>query len=204
MNKNYQKQLKKTEQLIASLPWKKEVFYANYLAQTYYFVSHSTRLLARSISHFGVDRDILYKRFVAHLKEENYHEKLASNDLKTLGYKTTDFPELSITKTFWESQFYKIDQSNGTSLLGYILYLEAIPVHSFGDVLENLPLNACKFIKVHTEEDPKHLDHVLEMIHQLSAKEQDEIWENFNQTAELYQLILLKIAENSQGGEIAA
>lgn len=74
MNKNYQKQLNNTELLINSLPWADENFYSNYLAQTYYFVCHSTRLLARSISHFGVDRDMLYKRFVAHLKEENYHE----------------------------------------------------------------------------------------------------------------------------------
>lgn len=197
MNKNYQGQLRKTELLIASLPWQDKAFYTNYLAQTYYFVSHSTRLLARSISHFGVDRDILYKRFVAHLKEENYHEKIAINDLSALGYRPDDFLELPITKAFWESQFYKIDQSKGTSLLGYILYLEAIPVYCFKGVLAKLPRGASKFAEVHMEEDPKHLEHVIEMIEKLSKDEQEEVWENFNQTAEIYQLMLLEMAKVS-------
>ncbi|MBC7537891.1 MAG: iron-containing redox enzyme family protein [Bacteriovorax sp.] len=198
MNKNYQKQLKNTELLIQSLPWEDKAFYSNYLAQTYYFVCHSTRLLARSISHFGVERDSLYRRFVAHLKEENYHERIAESDLLAMGMSPNDFEELAITKAFWESQYYKIDQTKGTSLLGYILYLEAIPVHCFKGILKYFPENANRFLKVHMEEDPKHLDHVLQVILELSVAEQDQIWDNYHQTAELYQQMLLKLADISR------
>lgn len=129
--------------------------------------------------------------------------KIAANDLLALGYKPTDFLELPITKAFWESQFYKIDQTKGTSLLGYILYLEAIPVHCFKDVLGKLPLKGSKFLQVHMEEDPKHLEHVLEIIENLSKVEQDEIWQNFEQTAEMYQLMMLEIAK-TEGRSVKA
>ena len=194
--KTYQEQLKKTEMLVESLPWGDRAFYSNYLAQTYYFVCHSTRLLARSVSHFGVDRNNLYQRFVAHIKEENYHERIAVNDLLAMGLTPENFEQLAITKAFWESQYYKIDQSKGTSLLGYIFYLEAIPVYSFKDVLKYLPENSCQFLKVHIEEDPRHLELALKTIQELSADEQHEIWDNFNQTAEIYQLMLQEIAKN--------
>ena len=198
MNNNYQKQLKATELLINTLPWHEEAFFCQFMAQTYFFVCHSTRLLARSLSHFGVDRDFLYKRFVAHLKEESYHEKIAVSDLAAFGFKPSDFEEFAITKAFWESQYYKIDHSKGTSLLGYILFLEAIPVYCFNGAIKNVPQKSYKFIKVHMEEDPAHLNHVLGLIEELSPTEQIEVWKNYHQTAELYQMMLSKIEEKTR------
>jgi len=198
MKKTYLNKLNETELLINSLPWKDQSFYAQFLAQTYYFVCHSTRLLARSISHFGVDRDNLYRRFATHLKEENYHEKIAVLDLKALGYSPSDFEELSITKAFWESQYYKIDQSKGTSLLGYILYLEAIPVNCFKEVYGSFPDKASRFLKLHMEEDPKHLEEAMQMISGQKIEDQEQIWANYCKTAEIYQLMLVKIAEISK------
>ncbi len=193
MNTNYQNQLKKTKEVIEAMPWENPVFYNLFLAQTYYFVSHSTRLLARSISHFGVDRDNLYRRFVAHLKEENYHERLVVNDLKNFALHPSDFPEMSITRAFWESQFFKIDQTKGVSLLGYILYLEAIPVHCFKEVHSLFPKQSKSFAKVHMEEDPAHLKSAISMIEEMNEHEQLQIWNNFNQTSELYQIMLCEI-----------
>jgi hypothetical protein len=193
MNTNYQNQLKQTKEVIDSMPWDNPLFYQLFLAQTYYFVSHSTRLLARSISHFGVDRDNLYRRFVAHLKEENYHERLVVNDLKSSAQHPTDFQELSITRAFWETQFYKIDQTKGISLLGYILYLEAIPVHCFKGVEGMFPKKSSSFAQVHMDEDPAHLQSAISMINEMNPDEQSEIWSNFHQTSELYQIMLCEI-----------
>lgn len=202
MKTQYEKQLKETTDLVNSLPWENEEFYKDFLAQTYHFVCHSTRLLARSISHFGVDRDDLYQRFVSHLKEENYHEKLALKDLEFLGEDISKYPECSFTKSFWQAQFYLIDQSRGTSLLGYILYLEAIAVHSFNGIYKSLSENysakACRFVKVHVEEDPEHLEHAIDMIEGLNEREQEEIWKNFYQSAEIYHSMLLRAQLSSK------
>lgn len=200
MKDQYKEQLNQTRSLINSLPWEKRDFYGNFLAQTYYFVCHSTRLLGRSLSYFGVDKDELYKRFVAHLKEENYHERIASNDLKAMDFQVEDFKQLSITKAFWETQYYKLDKSNGISLLGYILFLEAIAVHCFDHaydvVAREYNKNAINFIRVHTTEDPEHLEHALKLINELSDEERSIVWDNFYQTADLYHSILLSISNS--------
>lgn len=197
-----EKQLNESKKIIESMPWADEVFYSNFLAQTYFFVQHSTRLLALSISYFDVQRDHLYKRFVTHLKEENYHEKIALADLEHLKKSIDQFQENSFTRSFWETQFYKIQQSKGTSLLGYILYLEAIAVHCFDQVFKEVEQlygpKATRFIKVHVEEDPEHLDHAIELISTLNDKEREEIRINFTQSAQLYHAILLKELEKSQ------
>ena len=180
----------KAEQAILELPWQTKSFYGNFLAQTYYFVSHSTRLLARSMSHFQVDRDALFRRFLSHMSEEDNHEKIALSDLKKLGFNLEDFPEASLTKAFWQSQYYLCDTTKGTALLGYILFLEAIAVETYPKVVDDLyseyGKKSCQFLKVHVEEDPEHVLHAIEEIEKLSKKEQDDVWKNFAQTAEIY------------------
>ena len=208
MLEDYNKQLKETKDFVDTLAWEDASFYGNFLAQTYYFVAHSTRLLARSISHFDVSRDNLYSRFIEHLKEENYHERIAKADLESIGFKVSDFEELAITKAFTESQFYQIDQSKGTSLLGYILYLEAIAVHCFEDVYKRLdksyPQSGVKFVKVHMNEDPKHLENAIEQINGLGEKETQEIWKNFFQSAEIYHQMLISVEQGSAKIAISA
>lgn len=195
--KKLEKQLDLTRDFINTLPWENKAFYTHFLAQTYYFVCHSTRLLAKSLSHFGIDQDHLYKRFVVHIKEENYHERIAQADLDKLGLATSDFKELAITKAFWERQHYKIDQSKGVSLLGYILYLEAIATDCFDSAYEKMASKfggaSCNFIQVHVAEDKKHVLDAIELINSLSDPEKSIVWDNFYQTAELYHLLLSEV-----------
>ncbi len=201
MNIPYRNQLEQSKVFISSLPWDKRDFYANYLAQTYYFVCHSTRLLAKAISYFGVDRDRLYRRFTSHLVEEGHHEKLAERDIRNLSCDMRDFPELSTTKAFYESQYYKVEVTKGTGLLGYILYLEAISVYIYPEITYKLRQyygdKCCKFLKIHTEEDPGHVEKAIEEIHHLAPREQEEIWGNFIQTADLYHHILGEVRKDN-------
>lgn len=195
----FEKRLNKSKQIIDSLNWENKDFYANYLAQTYYFVCYSTRLLARSISTFSIEEENMYARFVEHIKEENYHEKIAKKDLDLLGYNIKGFEELSYTKTFWESQFFKIDKYGGYALLGYILYLEAVAVRCFDDVYKRLSKSygdkCTKFVKVHVAEDPSHVEHAKELINSMDTSRKAIIWENFYQTADIYEQILMQILE---------
>lgn len=190
------------EQVILDLPWKDREFYGNFLAQTYYFVCHSTRLLARSMSHFQTDREGLYRRFLSHMSEEDNHEKIALSDLKKLGFSLADFPESSYTRAFWQSQYYLADTSKGTALLGYILFLEAVAVESYPKLIEHLykfhGKKCCQFLKVHVEEDPDHVLHAIEEIQNLPEADKKEVWKNFEQTAKIYCEILKDASENKE------
>lgn len=201
MNNLFQEQLNYAKEFIPTLPWENERFYANFLAQTYYFVCHSTRLLGRSMSYFVHNQEDLYRRFKDHISEEDAHEKIALSDLKKLGYEIAQFPELAVTKSFYECQYFKIERSLGTALLGYILYLETVAVHAYPLVVDRLykkyDKKCCQFLKVHVEEDPDHVEKALLEISKLPSNQQSEIWQNFWQTSKLY-CQLLKDAQQEQ------
>src|SRR5262245_13457821 len=78
---------------VDSFPWAHREAYAAWLAQTYYYVSHSTRLLALAASRYTVADDAFHLRCLEHLREEKSHEKLATADLKALGKTAREYPE---------------------------------------------------------------------------------------------------------------
>ncbi len=187
---------------IENLPWTDKNFYSQFLKQTYFFVSHSTRLLARTMSLTPTKETKRYSRFVEHMTEEHNHEVIAWADLKGIGVDPNSLEELPTTKAFYGLQYYKADISSGISLLGYILFLEAIASRLGAPFMTRLKeahgVKGTRFLHVHTTEDPEHVEHALEQISLLSLNEQKIVWENFNDTAILYVNLLDEIAKNSQ------
>ena len=179
--------------------WENKTLYANYLAQTYYFVSHSTRLLATSAGRMDNDHEQLFRRFTKHITEEQSHERLAERDLRTLGYEPKDFKELGITKAFYQSQYFLIEHVTPYALLGYILMLETLGVkgcaHAYQRVEKTFGARAGSFLKVHAEEDPSHVEKAFQAINSLSASTQEIIWDSFEQTHQNYSTLLNRISE---------
>lgn len=132
----YKKQVNEIQSSIQNFPWENEKSYANFLAQTYYFVSHSTKLLQVSCDHFGERHKEQHERFKEHISEENGHEKIAEVDLKNLGYRVSDFVETSQTRFLYEPQYYKNEHISPLALLGYILFLEGISVEVYPEVYQ--------------------------------------------------------------------
>lgn len=171
--------------------------YADWLAQTYYFVCHSTALLGYALPH--LKNPALRHHFEHHMAEENKHELLAIKDLQRLGMDIKDYPEHASTQAFYHSQYYRIQFEGGTSLLGYILFLEGMAVdwgkniyHQVKDVHSGSTL----FIKVHADEDPHHLDGAIKTILALSLPEQEAIMRNFHYSAEIYQQIIQSLKKS--------
>lgn len=169
-----------------NLNWANREVYKEFVAQVYYFVSHSTRMLGLAMS--TTENEKYYDRLVDHIKEEDKHEKLALMDLKNLGGKIEEHPEAGITRAMWEAQFYKI-QKNPESLLGYILALELIAVRVYPTVRPKLekiygtkPIN---FIRVHSDEDPDHVEKALAQLNTLTGKSRSLAIENFDQTCDV-------------------
>jgi uncharacterized ferritin-like protein (DUF455 family) len=182
--------------------WKGKNTYANFLAQTFYFVSHSTRLLALAASRFPMEQDQFFKRFTAHIGEEKNHERIALTDLKHLGCQLEQFPEMPETRAFYEAQYYKIEHLGPTALLGYILFLEAIAVESGPRIYQKVVgvhgEKAAHFLKVHIEEDQSHVGQAIAVIEQVSPRERQIIQQNLVQSAALYHHMMIGLERKAQ------
>jgi len=190
---------------ILNFDWTDESFYNDWLAQTYYFVRHSTKLLNLSACHLNHDQEGLYARFVEHISEELFHEKLVLQDLKRRKRKINEFSELTTTKNFYRSQYFMINQ-DPTSLLGYILFLEAIAITAGSRVAQITEQHhgVSSFLRVHVEEDVDHIEKAFEAIKSLDPKESEEAFTNFLDTAKSYVQILSEISSKTQRLKVAA
>lgn len=193
-----QAEIRKLAPTLKNCEWENPSIYGAFVAQTYYYVCHSTRLLGLAASHFQVGRDALHRRFAAHMAEEKSHERLALMDVKNLGFDITDFAELSETRAFYESQYYKIQYQGPTSLFGYILMLEVGAVQLgrliYEPALKSHGPKCTNFMRVHVEEDPDHVEKALEQIESLPKNELVHIETNLIQSAEMYAAMINKLA----------
>lgn len=189
--------MSESSSLCDSFPWEDQEAYAWWLSQTYYYVCHSTRLLAASAARFSREENRFHLRFTQHMREEKSHEFLASSDLKELDLDINDFPELPLTAAFYQSQYFRINYENPFSLLGYILFLEALAVTKGGSIFERVSKvhgdRACRFWKVHAEEDPDHLEEAFRQIESAPIEAMDSIESSLDFTANIYHRILAEI-----------
>lgn len=205
LQKTLDLELARAMEQIDSCDWNNKNFYADYMAQTFYYVRHSTRLLALAASRLSYeDQQTFHLRFIAHLREESNHEKLALNDLKYLGFKKEDLPEHSCTRLFYEPQYYKIEHQRPLALMGYILFLEALAQKACPKLVETLAEtygNRCAtFFHVHGEEDPAHVEAALKVISELDNIDLQQVIQNLSQTAYAYHCLLdeLKMKNSRQ------
>lgn len=191
---NYQNSVELMSQEFKNYPWDNKFAYAEFLAQTYYYVCHSTKLLFAAAVRFSPEDQSLYNRFIEHSGEENAHELLALGDLKKLGFDIKDFPELPQTRTMYEIQYHKIEHRDPVALMGYILALETMAANEIQDtrtkLLETYGRNCINFIRVHADEDPDHIEKAIEVVEGLRKSRLSVIDENLEQTAFCYSEML--------------
>ncbi|MFN3697689.1 MAG: iron-containing redox enzyme family protein [Pseudobdellovibrio sp.] len=146
--------------------WHDEQTYANWLAQSYYYVSWTTRQLALASARTkpGTE-DTLHWRFIEEAKEEKKHELLALKDLKALGYELSMFPELPHTAFFYQSLSYMIENEHPIAILGFSLTLEGFAAKkahlSYPKVLSSHGQEASTFMRLHCEVDVEHFSQAL-------------------------------------------
>lgn len=183
-----------------SIDWTDAGIYKQYLAQSYYYTSYSTRMLAAAAGASDRNSKGYYLRSLTHISEEQGHDAMAVADLKNLGGKIANYPELGITRALWQPQFYMISK-NPEQLLGYILALEKFAVGCFREfheiVLEAHGEKSSLFVKVHADDDPDHVDKAFEEIERCDAKSQEMIFANYEQTCQVFGLWLEELAKSS-------
>lgn len=147
-------------------PWEDKAKYVDWLAQSFFYVSWTTRQLALASAYTkpGVD-DAYHWRFIEEAKEEKKHELLALHDLKTFGYEPSHFSEYPHTSFFYQTLTYMIEHEHPMSIIGYSLTLEgfaALKSEAIYDrVLKAHGEVASTFLRVHCELDKDHFANAL-------------------------------------------
>jgi hypothetical protein len=184
-------------------PWTDRDAYCDWLAQTYYYVRHSTRLLAAAAARFACDElgDTLHHRFTRHMKEEHKHELLALRDLHVLESGIDAFAERPATRLLYEPQYFKIEHQSPVAVLGYILGLEGMSAGRGKWVLEEArrvhPARATTFLEVHAHDDEDHLQKGIAVVETLPASEAKWVEENLRQTAFAYNSMLDEVVRGA-------
>lgn len=203
MNEILNQEIQNTISILAKMKLENQALYANWLAQTYYFVRHSVRLLNLSAGLTPFELQFFHQRAQEHADEEKGHEILAVNDLKSLGYHPSDFKELAATQSLYQCQYYAIQNLHPLSFLGYVLFLETLPVVMGYDLVTQLQNlygpKAVSFVKVHAQEDPSHVQKLIEVINQLDQRTLSLIKRNLVLSSSLYQNMIRELLVESQG-----
>lgn len=179
---------------VETLQWDKPYVYAALMAQTYYYVRYSTRLLARTASALPTEDHQLFHRFTKHISEEKGHEILAKKDVEALDYKLEMFDEYPSTKAFYQTQFYTIDHVSPYAFFGYILCLEGLAVQKgqwlYQNVKNKYGPRAGQFLKEHSEVDQEHLKIAFDLVESLNLDQKKQVFENLDVSCYLYGRLL--------------
>ena len=183
------------------LDFKNESIYTQWLAQTYYFVRHSTRLLNLSAALTPFELQFFHLRANEHAHEEKSHEKLLEMDLKQLGYSISSFDEFPVTQCLYQSQYYAIQHTHPLSFLGYVALLETLPLKIGKQLLTEIePIyghKASSFLRVHSQEDEDHMESLLKVFEQLPSNILSTIQNNLILSGYLYSNLIIEIGSKA-------
>jgi Iron-containing redox enzyme len=179
-------------------PWDNESAYANWLAQTYHFVRHTTTMIAMSAARFGVHDRPGHYQMIHHLREESGHDLLLVKDLENLGWKIEQFPPLAETRLFYQNQYYMINHETPVSHAGYALMLEGLAAVVAPNIYPKLAKlygqDTCEFLHTHLTVDQEHYgDGTKELAH-LSPSQVESVLRNLEESSLLYTMILERAA----------
>jgi thiaminase len=171
-------------------PWDNKRAYAGFLAQTYFYVRHSTRLLTLAASRFSMDENELHRRFIQHSEEERGHEFMCQKDMARIGYELKTFNEQTATAAFYQRQYYLIEHVDPICFLGYIIFLEGLAVKAGqaikGRVQTEHTQKAGLFVSSHSEDDQEHIVNAFKALDGLASERMNLIRENMEMSAKLY------------------
>lgn len=190
-------EMAKTKEYMLGYPWEDPKAYAMWLAQTYYMVSHSTRLVALAGAYVKLGNESLHARFVDHSREERGHQAVCISDIQALGYQLNDFPKTFQAQAMYQIQYYWIQHQGAASFFGYTLSLECL-AEKFGPELASRVLKAhgpkaSKFLKLHSEDDQEHTQEAYRHLKNLSVEEAVVATENLILSAEIYRSMLIDL-----------
>ncbi|NCN40974.1 iron-containing redox enzyme family protein [bacterium] len=189
--KVYSENMEAYHKSMVSFPWEDVEAYKCWLAQTYYYVSFSSRIISLSAALLPLSKSKLHSRCVTHSAEESNHEILAQRDLQALGGCIEDYPELPSTSALYQSQYFHCLNDGADSLMGYFISLEGLAIKSASEAAQRVFKNlenpkAVNFLRVHGDEDIEHVEKAIDVLKSFSPVELYAAAKNLKRTREYY------------------
>ncbi len=177
-------------QELLSIDWNQKAAYAAWLSQTFHFVAHTSRLICRAASQFEQKDNRFHKMMTDHLKEEDGHDTIASDDLRAMGYSLNDWPEWSITRVFHEHLKYQIDQVSPFCIFGRIYLLEGMASEFGPKLLEKVEksfgTDCTRFLKLHTIEDLGHHEQSIQLLNLMTPDQIQFVHQGLESSVAIY------------------
>jgi hypothetical protein len=184
-------------------PWRSRPAYANWLAQTYFYIIHTARIIALAASRFDLAHDDFHRRMVHYLSEEADHDLLVLDDLRALGHSIDEFSEHPLTAAFYQVDYYRIEHQTPLALFGRALLLEgaaAAGACKWADVVaDEFGEKAAACLRVHGQEDPGHVDKAFSALEGVNEEEEAIVAATLVQSAVLY-LGMMDAIRSEAGG----
>lgn len=186
---------------IDRFPWHQPKAYAGWLAQTYHYAAWTVSLLSLMAARTNIKlQPDMHRARLVHSNEEVGHDQWLRDDLAALGYDLADFPELPVTRMFWEPQFAKPDLYGVESIYGYTIILEQLATLRGDYITQRVKGLAgdrkCdRFISAHSTEDIGHVDKDMALIRKFPPALLPSVADNMLQTAVGYSRMLETIEE---------
>lgn len=184
------KAIEEMSQCIDSMPWENEEFYAQFLAQTYFYVRNATRVLAKAAYRCTHEEEPIHKNLIKSINEEKNHEIMATNDLLALGKNILDYKENPATTAYYSTLLSAIDFDGPYALFGYFVTLEGLGAIGADNLLARLNAKyskkASQFLRVHIRVDEHHFTDGLNFIERLPADKRNTIIHHIEVSKQLY------------------
>lgn len=198
---------RRIREISASFPeinWEDPEVYANWLAQQYYLVRHTTRFVSLGAGRMPVDNREGHQVMLHHLKGEINHDALLLRDIKTLGRDISEFTEDIETRLLCNNQYYWLDHGHPLVMNGYALMLEGFSIMVVPDVLKRLMASpyakATSFLKLHTDSDEDHYPDGIKNLEKLPEAIMTDILANLEQSWYLYCRMVQNCAVKKSSG----
>lgn len=202
LRKVFDEQQDKLFKIRKNFPWTVKDAYLGWLVQTYEYALNSTRILAMTGGKMPADKTPFANRFITHAAEEKGHERLLENDVRSFGLDIRKLPVITEAKAFHQSLYYWFGFGNPVGMFGWVLALEGFAVRNVPEMyevcLKQFGPKATTFLKVHAQEDEDHLRKAFDSISHFTPEENGLVASTLVQYAELYGMILTKIAEQNR------
>lgn len=182
--------IKEMQDTLGAMPWQSPEFYAQFLAQTYFYVRNATRVLAKAAYRCTHEEEGLHKKLLQGIIEEKNHEIMAINDLKEVGYDMASMKELPSTTCYYQTLLAAIDYDGPYALLGYFVALEGLGAigadYVFDSTFAKWGKKGTQFLRVHTRVDQHHFTDGLEFIESLPIDKQIMIEKYVESSTKIY------------------
>ena len=170
--------------------------YAALMRETYFYTRENPQIQAAATAFFRGGQRNVVKDFLRHATSEIGHDQLALNDMAAVGFDSSGVAEtrpLPSTIALTAFAYYQIYGMNPVGYLGYLYFLEFMPVRCGADYIAGLtqmqvPLEATTFLQDHSVIDVGHTQAMTSYVDNLihDQHDLDAVIYGLRVTGELY------------------